>query len=183
MTDGSDPAGQAQPHGRDEPLEHAAFPSDLPLTDVVTKFWGEVRKIMPTNELHVIDPYLLDAGGQDGATYAGNVATLLNPALARTRHVVLVYSKSRDGIRELLEQDFLRVNRSARLDFIRGTQMHGRYIIGDRRHALRLEFSFNRIGRTFGTVSVVEDAEDLAGILQELERLHPRDATDVRGTN
>lgn len=36
-----------------------------------------------------------------------------------------------------------------------------------------MEFSFNRIGKSFGTVSLVDDGEDLAGVLEELERLYP----------
>lgn len=158
-------------------LEEAAFPTSLSLIEVVAKFWGEIKKIAPASELHVIDPYLLDAGGQDPATYARNVTALLKPALAVTKRVVLVYNKPREGIRELLERDFELVNKDAGLDFKKGSQMHGRYIIGDRCRALRLEFSFNRIGKTFGTVSFVQDPEDVTGILHELERLHPNSAS------
>lgn len=154
-------------------LEEAAFPTSLPLVEVIVKFWGEIKKIAPADELHVIDPYLLDAGGEDSATYAGNVTALLKPALVGATHVVLIHGKPRAGIRELLVRDFALVNAGASLDFRRGSQMHGRYIVGDRSRVLRLELSFNRIGKTFGTVSVVEDSEDLTGILQELERLHP----------
>ena len=38
--------------------------------DVVAKFWGEIKKLVPATELHVVDPYLLDGGGLDPATYA-----------------------------------------------------------------------------------------------------------------
>ena len=71
----------------------------------------------------------------------------------------------------MLERYFGLINKDASLAFKRGDQMHGRCIIGDRCRVLRMEFSFNRIGMTFGTVSFVEDAEDLTGILHELDRL------------
>lgn len=170
MTSGT---SKVDPDRRTIHLEEAAFPTSLSTLDVATKFWGEIEKIAPKDELHVIDPYLLDSGGQDPATYAGNVTALLKPALLVANRVVLVHNKPREGVRELLERDFALVNKDARLDFTKGSHMHGRYIIGDRCRALRLEFSFNRIGKTFGTVSFVEDLDDLAGILDELERLHP----------
>lgn len=153
-------------------VEESAFPTSLSLLEVLTKFWGEVKKIAPSSELHVVDPYLLDAGGQDPDTYAGNVTALLKPVLATASHIVLVHGQLREGIRELLERDFALVS-NASLDFVRGSQMHARYVVGDRSRVLRMEFSFNRIGKTLGTVSLVEDPDDLAGILHELERLHP----------
>lgn len=51
-------------------LEHASFPATLSPLDVVAKFWGEIKKLVPATELHVVDPYLLDGGGLDPATYA-----------------------------------------------------------------------------------------------------------------
>lgn len=169
MSDGS--SSRVGTYDKGGYLEHASFPASLSPLEVVAKFWDEVRKLVPATELHVVDPYLLDAGGLDPATYAGHVATLLKPALADAQRVVLVYDKAREGTRELLERYFGLINKDASLAFIRGSQMHGRYIIGDRCQVLRMEFSFNRIGMTFGTVSVVDDAEDRTGILHELKRL------------
>lgn len=154
-------------------LEESAFPTDLPLVDVIARFWTELRKILPANEMHVIDPYALDAGGGDATTYAGNVVALLTPALRVARRVIVVHGKPREGVRELLAQDIALVNADVEIKFRRGSEMHARYIVADRSSALRMEFSFNRIGKSFGTVSVVEGEEDLAGIIEELERLHP----------
>ena len=154
-------------------LEESAFPTSLPLVEVVAKFWIELKKILPADELHVIDPYVLDAGGADPATYAGNVVALLTPALRVVKRAVVVHGKPREGIRELLAQDIALVGTQAEIQFQKGSEMHARYLVADRSRALRMEFSFNRIGTTFGTVSLVEDAEDLAGILDEVERLHP----------
>jgi hypothetical protein len=52
--------------------------------------------------------------------------------------------------------------------------MHSRYVVADRARVIRMEFSFNRIGRTFGTVSVLEVDEDHAGIIDDIKRLHLR---------
>ncbi|MFA4930093.1 MAG: hypothetical protein WC558_16375 [Patulibacter sp.] len=154
-------------------LEHGAFPTTLSFFDVTAKFWTELRKILPAQEVHVVDPYLLDAGGEDPATYAGNIASLLKPALASAGTIVIVHAKARDGIQGLLEKNVAALNRSAQMRFRRGTGMHARYLIADRSRALRMEFSFNRIGKSFGTVSLVEGTEDLAGIVGELNRLDP----------
>lgn len=141
--------------------------------EVVDRFWTELRKILPANELHVIDPYVLDAGGTDDpATYAGNVVSLLTPALRVVQHVVVVHGKPRAGVRDLLARDIGIVNAGATIHFRKGSEMHARYLVADRSRVLRMEFSFNRIGKSFGTVSLVEDEADLAGILDEVERLH-----------
>jgi len=66
------------------------------------------------------------------------------------------------------------------VQFCMGTEMHSRYLIADRSRVLRMEFSFNRIGKSFGTVSLVEDPEDLAGIVHELDRLDPASPTNGR---
>lgn len=145
----------------------------MSLPDVLAKYWSELRKILPANELHVVDPYILDSGGADAATYAGDVTSLLGPALRRVNRVVFVHDKPRVGIRELLESDIALVDATTEVHFHRGTVMHARYVVADRSRALRMEFSFNRIGRSFGTVSLVDDGEDLAGVLEELERLSP----------
>jgi hypothetical protein len=87
--------------------------------------------------------------------------------------VVVVHGKPREGIRELLARDIALVSSETDIQFQRGSEMHARYLVADRSRALRMEFSFNRIGKSFGTVSLVEDAEDLAGIVDEVERLHP----------
>lgn len=154
-------------------LEHSAFPTDLPLFEVMGRFWGELKNVLPADELHVVDPYLLDAGGADPATYAGNVVGLLKVGLTSVRRVVFVHAKERDGIRDLIGEDALLVNPDLSVRFVKGTGMHARYLIADRRRVLRMEFSFNRIGKHFGTISQVNDPQDLSGILDELQRLHP----------
>jgi hypothetical protein len=160
-------------HGNVSWLEESAFKADLPLVEVLAKFWKELKKLLPATELHVVDPYLLDAGGADAEYYAGNVVSLLNPALRQVDKVVFVYAKAREGIQPLIEADAHLVNSSASIVFRQGTKMHPRYLIADRSRVLLMEFSFNRIGKTFGTVSQVTDPEDLASILDELERLDP----------
>lgn len=161
-------------------LEHGAFPTSLSFFDVTSKFWTELRKILPAQEVHVVDPYLLDAGGEDPAVYAGNVASLLKPALMSAGTVVVVHAKPREGIRGLLEKNIATLNGGAQVQFCMGTEMHSRYLIADRSRVLRMEFSFNRIGKSFGTVSLVEDPEDLAGIVHELDRLDPASPTNGR---
>lgn len=154
-------------------LSHGAFPTSLTSLEVVAKFWTELRKILPASELHVIDPYVLDDGGADPATYAGDIVSLLTPALRVVERVVIVYGKPREIIRDLLAQDLALMNSEINIEFQKGSEMHARYLVADRSRALRMEFSFNRIGRSFGTVSLVENAEDIAGILDEVNRLHP----------
>lgn len=154
-------------------LTHSAFPTSLTSIEVVSKFWTELRKILPASELHVIDPYVLDDGGANPATYAGDVASLLRPALRVVKRVVFVYGKPRQGIPELLAGDIALVNSEVDVQFHKGTEMHARYLVADRSRAIRMEFSFNRIGKSFGTVSIVEDVEDIAGIVAEIRRLHP----------
>lgn len=162
---------RAVPNGT---LTHSAFPTSLPMFEVVTKFWTELKKILPAHELHVIDPYVLDAGGaEDPATYAGNVTSLLTPALRSVKRVVVVHGKPREGVRDFLTRDIALMNSETEVQFHKGKEMHARYLVADRSRVLRMEFSFNRIGKSFGTVSLVEDEEDLAGILHEVERLHP----------
>lgn len=162
-------------------LETSAFPTSLPLVEVLARFWTELKKILPADELHVIDPYALDPGGEDPATYAGNVASLLVPALRVVRSVVVVHGKPREGLRELLSHDISLVNAETEIQFQRGSEMHARYLVADRARALRMEFSFNRIGKSFGTVSVVNETEDLAAIVDELERLHPACVPELGG--
>lgn len=154
-------------------LAHSAFPTSLTSFEVVAKFWTELRRILPANELHVIDPYILDDGGMDPATYARDVVSLLGPALRVVNRVVVVYGKPRQGIRELLARDIALVNSETDVQFHKGSEMHARYLVADRSRALRMDFSFNRIGKSFGTVSLVEDIEDIAGIVVEIGRLHP----------
>jgi len=154
-------------------LEHSAFPTSLSLPDVLARYWSELRKILPADELHVVDPYVLDSGGADAVTYAGDVTSLLGPALRLVKRVVFVHEKPRVGIRELIETDIALFDATTEVSFHRGTAMHSRYVVADRSRALRMEFSFNRIGKSFGTVSLVDDGEDLAGVLEELQRLSP----------
>lgn len=154
-------------------LEHGAFPSNLSRPDVILKFLTELKKILPADEIHVIDPYALDAGGGDAATYARDVVALLKPALQVARHVVFIYGKPGEEVREFIMQDIALVNPKVEVEFRRGNKMHARYLVANRSRALRMEFSFNRIGKYFGTISLVEGDEDLAGIVDELERLHP----------
>jgi hypothetical protein len=91
-------------------LQESAFPTSLSLFEVVAKFWTELKKLLPAKELHVIDPYLLDAGGSDAAVYAGNVVSLLKPAFNVVGRLVIVHGKPREGIRELLTEDISRVS-------------------------------------------------------------------------
>lgn len=164
-----------------EHIEHSAFPRSLPSLEVLTRFWTELKKILPADELHVIDPYALDAGGADLANYAGQVTSLLTPALRVVRNVVVIHGKPREGIRDHLAQHIAKqialLNAETEVQFQKGSEMHGRYLVADRARALRMDFSFNSIGKSFGTVSVVDDAEDLAGVVNELERLHPAAVT------
>lgn len=165
--------GTSDSDSRATHLEHSAFPTSLSLPDVLARYWSELRKILPADELHVVDPYILNAGGADAATYAGNVTSLLGPALRGVQRVVFVHDKPRVGIRELIERDVALLDATLEVNFHNGTGMHSRYVVADRARALRMEFSFNRIGRTFGTVSLVDAGEDLTGVLEELERLSP----------
>lgn len=154
-------------------LQHSAFAPNLPMFEVVAKFWVEIRKILPAEHIHVIDPYILDAGGEQSATYAANVASLLKPAVTGSQRVTFVYQKNRSNIDRLLKGDLALLDASTTVSFHQGSGMHARYIVADRSRVLRMEFSFNRIGRSFGTVSLVIDEEDRAGIVDELNRLDP----------
>lgn len=156
-----------------EGVPHSAFPASLPPFEVIARFWTELKKILPANEMHVIDPYVLDDGGADPVTYAEGVASLLRPALRVVERLVVLHGKPNEGIRELLARDIARVNSQTSIEFKRGSNMHARYLVADRSRALRMEFSFNRMVRSFGTAFLVEDAEDLARIVDEVERLHP----------
>lgn len=137
-----------------------------------------MKKLLPAEKLHVLDPYVLDPGASEPGLYAGNVVSLLKPALMTVSRTVFIHAKPRDGILELLTEDMGLLGSETALHFRRGSGMHARYLIGDRARALRMEFSFNRIGKSFGTVSLVEDPQDLAGILAELNRLDPVDDGD-----
>ncbi|MFJ6003659.1 hypothetical protein [Arthrobacter sp. NPDC092385] len=159
-----------------EYIQESAFPTDLPLFDVLSKFWSELKRILPANHLHVIDPYVLDAGGADPEIYAGNVAALLKPALENVSSVTFVHGKIREGVQDFLRQDIALINPSLSVQLHKGREMHSRHLVTDRSRAVRMEFSFNRIGKVFGTVSFVDDADDIEGILQEVERLHPHTA-------
>ncbi|WP_062208298.1 hypothetical protein [Demequina oxidasica] len=152
-------------------LDHAAFPISLSLSDVLARYWFELKKILPADEVHIVDPYMLDSGGADAATYAGNVTSLLSPAVRGAKRLVFVHGKAGPDLGELLDTDIATLNPSIDVLFTRGSAMHSRYVIADRARALGMEFSFNRIGKSFGTVSLVDDPSDLAGILGELQRL------------
>lgn len=154
-------------------LQESAFPTSLSLFDIATRFWSELKKVLPAAELHVIDPYILDAGGTDPATFAGNVVSLLKPALTDVDQLVVVHAKAREGIQVLLTRDIGLVASDLSVRFEHGTEMHARYLVADRSRVLRMEFSFNRIGKSFGTISLVEDDADRKGILGELQRLDP----------
>lgn len=154
-------------------LQHGAFPTSLSLEQIVGTYWRELKQILPAEEVLIVDPYLLDAGGEDPHLYAGNVTSLLKPVLDAVRRLVLIHGKPRQGIQERLECNFTAAAPGAALVFQRGGDMHSRYLVADRARVIRMEFSFNRIGRVFGTVSVVENDEDRIGILKEVNRLHP----------
>ena len=99
------------------------------------------------------------------------MASLLRPALRTAEEIRLIYSRQREGVAAAIEECFLRVNPDQDIVFHRGTQMHARYVIADHTRVLRMEFSFNRIRKSFGTASMVNDPRDLDGILRELQRL------------
>ena len=160
--------------GKSTELQHSAFPVGLDMIEVLTRFWGELDQILPARIIHVVDPYFLDAGGESTYTHAGNVASLLRPALRTAEEIRLIHSRQREGVTAATEECFLRVNPDIDIVFHRGTQMHARYVIADHTRVLRMEFSFNRIRKSFGTVSVVSDPSDLEGILGELRRLEER---------
>ncbi|WP_139219862.1 hypothetical protein [Curtobacterium sp. YR515] len=164
---------QEHPPAHKGSLQHTAFEPNLPMFEVVAKFWVEVRKILPAEHVHVIDPYMLDAGGEKPATYAANVAALLKPAITNTRRLTFVYQRTRGDVGRLLKADIDLLNASTAVTFHQGSGMHARYIVADRSRVLRMEFSFNRIGKSFGTVSQVLDEEDRSAIVAELDRLHP----------
>jgi hypothetical protein len=154
-------------------LQESAFPTNLPLVEVIAKFWSEVKLLIPGGHIHVIDPYILDSGGENNATYAGNVAALLKPLVQGAKQITFVYQRQGDEVGKMLEANLLLLNPDVMIKYCKGTGMHARYIVSDRSRALRLEFSLNRIGKSFGTVSLVSDEEDLGGIVTELERLDP----------
>ncbi len=154
-------------------LQESAFPVTLSQMDVIGLFWKEMKLLLPASELHVIDPYALDAGGKRPDQYAANFVALLKTVLVTVERATIIYSKEREGVRALIEQDARMMNPDLTIEYRRGSGLHARYIIADRERISRMEFSFNRIGDSFGTVSLVTDPDDVAGILAELERLDP----------
>ncbi|MDA3804784.1 hypothetical protein PED38_08240, partial [Clavibacter sp. CT19] len=112
-------------------------------------------------------------GGEENATYAGNVAALLKPLVREASEITFVYQKQGDEVGQMIKANLRMLNPDIGITYRKGTRMHARYIVSDRSRALRLEFSLNRIGKSFGTISLVTDEEDLAGIVTELERLDP----------
>lgn len=157
-------------------LEESAFPANLDLFDVLAKFWKEVDKLLPASELCVVDPYLLDDGGETPDVFAANVVSLLKPALLDVDRVVLLHCKPRskaqgEALQMLITRDTELLGSDAVLAFQQRKGLHARYLVADRVRVLRMDFSYNRIGRSFGTVALVNDAEDLAGYLEELASL------------
>ncbi|MGN7150375.1 hypothetical protein ACTHQ6_15435 [Arthrobacter sp. SAFR-179] len=150
---------------------HAAFPTSLSPKQIVETYWRELKQILPADEVVVVDPYMLDGGGEDPHLYAGNVTNLLLPVLDVVQRLVLMHGKPRQGIQERLERNFKAAAPGTALVFHRAVDLHSRYLVADRLRVIRMEFSFNRIGKVFGTVSVVENEEDRVGILGEVDRL------------
>jgi hypothetical protein len=154
-------------------FQESAFPTDLPSIEVAKKFWSELRHICPITEFHVVDPYILQAGKSERATYAGDVVALLKPVLMDANSVTFIHEKANPEVQDLLAENIALLGSDVAVEFLQGTHMHSRHLIADRARALRMDFSFNQIGKTFGTMSLVEAADDLGAILTELERLVP----------
>jgi hypothetical protein len=164
-------SGTVHPPLETDSLQHGVFPSSLSLMELNKRYWRELKNILPAQEVLVLDPYLLDAGKSEPDHYAGNVAALLKPVLDVVPSLVLVHGKPRPGIQQLFERNFTAMAPQAKLTFHHRASMHSRYLVADRARVLRMEFSFNQIGRVFGTVSLVENAEDRNGILSEIDRV------------
>lgn len=157
-------------------LRHSAFQMGESEPELVFKFWGELRRLAPASEIHVVDPFILHCGGQAPADYAIRIEHLLRPVARQAQEMTFVYSKLARNVEvaERISQELASANDDLKVRFCRGADMHARYIVADRARTLRMDFSLNGFGKSFGTVSLVRDQEDLVGILGELDRLDPR---------
>lgn len=142
-------------------LEHSALRTDLDMVEITARFWDEVRPLQPQGELHVVDPYLLDAGGRDPRVHAANVAGLLKPLLRDLDILTFVHGPERAGVRACLEASArLLVTDDTSIRYVRAAAFHHRWVVADRQRLVKMDLSFNRIGRMLGGVDLVRAERD-----------------------
>lgn len=144
-------------------IQHGVLRTDLDPMEIIGRFWHEVRPLDPQVELHVVDPYLLDAAGRDPHLYAGNVAGLLKPLLKKIRIVTFIHGPERAGVRDALEQSVRHlISNDTQIRYTRPAPFHHRWVVADRLRLAKMDLSFNQIGKMLGGVDLVVAEPDRA---------------------
>lgn len=132
-------------------LHHSALPPGLAPLRLLSAFWEESRRLAPMEELHVVDPYLLDARKEDPSRHASSIAQLLTPSLRNLSVITFVYRKESIDVRNALEAYVSQLAPSGLLvRFVKPSHFHHRWVVADRTRVALLDISFNQIGRALG---------------------------------
>ena len=151
-------------------VQEAVLPCTPDREPLLRVLWEMLTHLEPTEELIIVDRYLLPAGCQD---CVADLAYLLEPVTSRGGHVVIVTSRRYDEQLLIdLRRQLGRTEREIKLVLRTSENFHDRFWIADRSRGLFVGTSPNGIGKRYALAGYM-NADDVKTIVDALalERL------------